>query len=132
MTPILTAEDILVAAFKAAMAPYVETYNGRPKAYYQRAEQGAPQPFIIFQAQADISRMDWIDATGAEVLMTVKALAPRGSTARTLLQDVTPAMDALSSPGYTITARYERSPSIPPTDTTYQAAHIYRVRIERA
>jgi hypothetical protein len=41
-------------------------------------------------------------------------------------------MDALSYPGFTITARYERSPIIPPANNVFQALHIYRVRIERA
>lgn len=129
--PILTAEQIIIDAFKAALAPYVGLWNGRPKAYYQQAEQGAPQPFVIFQAQADIARLDWIDQTGAECLITVKALARNGSTARALITDIAPALDALSFPGFTITARYVRSPSIPPNDGTYQAAHTFRVRIER-
>jgi hypothetical protein len=129
--PVLNAEQIIIDAFKAALAPYVGLWNGRPKAYYQQAEQNAPLPFVIFQAQADIGRLDWIDQTGAEVLMTVKALAANGTTARALLNDITPGMAALASAGYTITARYERSPAIPPTATTHQAAHIYRVRIER-
>jgi hypothetical protein len=55
--PILTAETIIVDAFKAALTPYTGTYNGRSKAYYQQAEQGAPLPFVIFQAQADIGRL---------------------------------------------------------------------------
>lgn len=129
--PILTAEHLLIDAFKAALAPYVGLWNGRPKAYYQVAEQGAPQPFVIFQAQADIGRLDFINQTGADVLITVKALAASGTAARALLNDITPGMDALASTGYTITARYVRSPSIPPANGTFQAAHTFRVRIER-
>lgn len=131
-TPILTAESLLIDALKAALTPFVGTYNGRPKAYYQMAEQGAPLPFVIFQLQSDIARLDWIDETGAEVVVTLKALAANGSTARTLLNDAAPAMDVLSMVGYTIAARYERSPGIPPANGTYQAAHVYRVRIARA
>lgn len=130
--PILTAETILVDALKAALTPYVGTYNTRPKAYYQMAEQGAPLPYTIFQLQSNIARLDWISDTGAETLVTLKALAANGSAARDLLNTVAPAMDALSSPGFTIAARYEASPPIPPSNGTYQAAHLYRVRIERA
>jgi hypothetical protein len=129
--PILTAETILVTAIKTALTPYVGTYLTRPKAYYQQAEQNAPLPFVIFQAQSDIGRLDWIDDTAAGTLITVKALATTGSGARTLLNAVTPGMAALSATGYTITARYERSPTIPPLDGVYQSAHIYRIRIER-
>jgi hypothetical protein len=131
-TPILTAESLLIDALKAALTPYVGTHNSRPKAYYQMAEQGAPLPFVIFQLQSDIARLDWIDETGAETLVTLKALAGRADDARELLHTIAPAMDGLSAAGYTITARYERSPGIPPSNGTYQSAHVYRVRIARA
>jgi hypothetical protein len=130
--PILTAEQLLIDALKAALTPYVGTYDGRPKAYYLQAEQDAPLPFLIFQFQSDIGRLDWIDNTGAEVLVTLKALAANGSTARTLLNDAAPALENLSAPGFTITARYERTPGTLLTNGIYQALHVYRVRVERA
>jgi hypothetical protein len=130
-TPILDAEAVLTTAIRDALAPLVGTYNGRPKAYYQQAEQGAPLPYVVFQFQSDISRMDWLSDTGATVLVTVKALAGSASAARTLLATVAPGMDSLTDADYALTARYVRSPAIPPSGGVWQSAHIYRIRMER-
>ena len=130
--PILTAEDITIAAVKAALTPYVGTYNSRPKVYYQQAEQGAPLPFIVFHFQSNIARMDWIGATGATGLVTLKAIAASGTAARSLRATAAPGMASLVAPGYRITAIYEGSPTIGPVDGEWQALSIYRLRIERA
>lgn len=131
MTPILTAETILTTAIRDALAPLVGTYNGRPKVYYQLAEQGAPLPYVVFQCQSDISRMDWLGDTGATVLVTIKALASDAQSARALLATVAPGMDSLSYSGVTVQARYDRSPTVPPSAAgVRQALHVYRLRID--
>jgi hypothetical protein len=130
--PILEAEAVLAEAIAGALAPYVGTYNGRPKAYYQLAEQGAPLPYVVFQFQSAIGRMDWIAQTGATVLVTIKALAANAKAARDLLATVAPGMDAITIDGYVITSRYNQSPTVPPQNSVWQALHVYRLRIERA
>jgi len=129
--PILTAESILATAIRDALDGYVGTYNGRPKVYYQLAEQGSPLPYVIYQCQTDIGRMDWIGRTGATVQLTVKALATAAKAARDLLATVAPGMNSISISGYTVQARYLRTVAIPPTPSgVYQSAHVYRIRIE--
>lgn len=129
--PILTAEDVLITAFKVALTPFVGSYNGRPKAYYQMAEQGAPLPFLVFHLQADISRVDWLGQTGATGLVTIKALAASGTVARTLLATAAAGLAALTASGYRLTARYDRSPAIPPDAGVWQAVAVYRFGLER-
>jgi hypothetical protein len=130
--PILEAEAVLATAIASALAPYVGTYNGRPKAYYQLAEQGAPLPYIVFQFQSAIGRMDWIAQAGATVLVTVKALAANAKAARDLLAAAAPGMDAIAIDGYAVTARYNQSPTVPPQNSVWQALHLYRLRLEVA
>src|SRR5689334_16141963 len=113
-TPILDAEIIIATAVRDALASLVGTYNGRPKAYYQLAEQGAPKPYVVYQLQADIAPRWRVGSAGATALVTVKALAESAAAARELLATAAPGMDSLSYDGYTLTARYVRSPSIPP------------------
>lgn len=128
--PILAAEGVLTSAIVAALDSYVGTFNSRPKIYYQLAEQGCPLPYVVFQCQTDIGRMDWIGRTGATVQVTLKALANSPSAARALLATVAPPMIALTLSGYTITSRYLRSPTVPPVNGVAQALHVYRLRIE--
>lgn len=130
--PILNAETIIVTAVRDALAPFVDTYQDRPKAYYQRADQGAPKPFLVFQFQNDITPTWRVGSAGAEALVTVRALAESAADARQLLAAAAPAMQNLSYPNYTLTARYVRSPAIPPLNDTYTSAHIWRIRIERS
>lgn len=129
--PILTAETILATAIRNALAPVAGTYNNRPKVYWLLAEQGAPKPFLVAQAQAPIDRRDFIGNVGATALITVKALAESGAAARDLLALAGPLMNNLSYEGYRLKARYLRSPVIPPADGVYQSAHTYRITIER-
>lgn len=129
--PILDAETILTTALRNALSSAVGTWQGMPKVYYQLNTDGAPKPLIVFQLQTDITP-DWrIGSAGASAQVTIKALAESGKAARELLATAAPGMDALTYPGYTLKARYLRSPSIPPRDGTYQSAHIWRVSIER-
>lgn len=130
-TPILDAETILVTAVRNALAPFVGTHQGRPKAYYQLGKQNAPLPFVVFQFQTDISALNRLGAIGASAQITVKAFAESKEAARALLAHVAPGMNALAHPSHTITARYLRSPIIPSSVAPYQSAHIWRVSIER-
>jgi len=134
--PILSAETILTTAIVTALTPFVGTFNSRPKAYYQLAEQGAPLPYVVFQFQSDITRLDWIGNSGATVLLTIKALvsAAQGNNskaARDLLALVAPGLSTVAASGYSVAARYVRSPTLPPSGGVAQALHIYRLRIER-
>jgi len=129
--PILLAETIITTALRNALAPLVDTYNGRAKAYWLLAEKGAPLPYTIFQAQSDITRLDRIGDIGATVLITLKTLAADEAQARELLARVAPAMANLAYPGYILTARYVRSPLIPASGGASASAHIYRLSIER-
>jgi hypothetical protein len=129
--PILTAEAIIANAIVTALTAHVGTFNGRPKAYYQLAEQGAPLPFVVFQFQSDIGRVDRIGGVGATALITLKALSDSASAARALLATAAPSLATLTATGYTLKARYVRSPIIPPIGGVYQSAHIYRLTIER-
>ena len=130
-TPILDAELILTTAIRNALSSAAGTWQGRPKVYYQRNTDGAPKPLIVFQLQTDITP-DWrVGSAGASAQVTVKALAESAKAARELLAVAAPLMNVLSYPGYSLKARYLRSPSIPSQDGTYQAAHIWRVSIER-
>jgi hypothetical protein len=130
-TPILDAETVLATAVRDTLAPLVGTYNGRPKVYYQLAEQGAPLPFVVFQFQSDIARINRIGDIGATTLVTVKALAESAADARSLLATAAPGMGNLEYAGYTLSAVYLRSPILPPHGGVYQSAHIWRVAIER-
>jgi hypothetical protein len=135
--PILTAETIIATAIRNALAPFAGTYNSRPKVYWQRAEQDPatgtlpPKPYLIAQGQSDIGRVDWIGDVGATALITIKALAEYADEARELLAAASPGMNNLVYEGYTLRARYVRSPLIPVIDGVYQSAHIYRITIER-
>jgi hypothetical protein len=129
--PILTAELIIATAIRDALAPYAGTYNDRPKVYWQLAEQGAPKPYLIAQGQSDISRVDYIGDVSATALVTLKALADNAKAARDLLFQAAPGMNNLTYAGYSVRARYVRSPIIPPLNNVYQSAHLYRITIER-
>lgn len=129
--PILEAETIIATAIRDALTPLVGSYQGRPKAYYQQAEQGAPLPYVIYQCQSNIERRDFLSDTGATVVTVIKALASDAKTARDLLFTVAPGLDSLAYPDHTVLARYERSPAIPPSGGVFQSAHQFRVTIER-
>jgi hypothetical protein len=130
--PILSAELIIATAIRDALAPFAGTYNDRPKVYWQIAEQGAPRPYLVAQGQSDIGRVDYIGDVGATALITLKALADSAKAARDLLAAASAGMRNLTYAGYTIQARYIRSPLIPPINNVYQSAHIYRITIERS
>ena len=129
--PILEAETILTTAIRDGLASYAGTYNGRPKVYFQLAEQDAPKPYIVFQFQADITPSWRLGSAGAQALVTVKAIAESAKAARELLANAAPGMSNLAYPGYTLKARYVRSPIIPPSNGMYVSAHIWRVTVER-
>lgn len=129
-TAIIEAEAVLTTAIRDALAPLVGTFNARPTAYYQLAEQGCPLPYTVFQFQSDISRMDWFGESGATALLTLKALATSPKAARDLLAVVAPGLDAIAISGYTITARYLRTPTVAPVEGVAQALAVYRIRLE--
>lgn len=129
--PILDAETILTTAIRNALAPYAGSHQGRPKVYYQLAEQGAPRPLLVFQFQSNISRLDYVGDVGATALVTVKAQADDPDSAAQLLSLAAPGMGALHYGGYTITATYLRSPVLPPIGGIFQSAHLWRVTLER-
>lgn len=128
--PILEAEAVFADAIRDALASLVGTFNSKPKVYYQLAEQGCPLPYVVFQFQSDIGRMDWIGRTDATALLTLKALASSPKGARDLLATAAPGMTNISATGYTLSARYVRSPTMAPVAGVAQAMHIYRLRIE--
>ena len=129
-TPILEAEAVLTMAIRDALAPFVGTFNTRPKAYYQLAEQGAPLPYVVFQFQSDIGRMDWLGETGATAQLTLKAFAVSAKAAHALVAAAAPGLDAITALEYTITARSLRTPILPQTAGAVQAGLIYRIRME--
>lgn len=129
--PILEAETIIATAIRDALAPFVGSYQGRPKVYYQQAEQGAPLPYVIYQCQSNIERRDFLQDTGATVVTVIKALASDAKAARDLLLTASAGMDSLSYMGHVVLARYERSPAIPPSGSVFQSAHQFRITIER-
>jgi hypothetical protein len=129
--PILDAELIIATAVRNALAPFVGTYLDRPKVYDSLAEQGAPKPLLVFQFQADIIP-DWrVGSAGASALVTVRSLAEDVDTAREQLASASEGMKHLSYPGYSVSARYVRSPKIPLLNGTYTSAHTWRISIER-
>jgi hypothetical protein len=129
--PILDAELIIATAVRNALAPFVGTFNDRPKVYESLAEQGAPKPFLVFQFQADITP-DWrVGSAGASAPITLRSLAEDVDTARQLLKSASVGMSTLYYPGYSVTARYVRSPKIPALNGVYTSAHIWRISIER-
>jgi hypothetical protein len=129
--PILDAELIIATAVRNALAPFVGTFNGRPKVYDSLAEQGAPKPFLVFQFQADITPAWRVGSAGASALITVRSLAEDVDTARQLLGRASPGMHTLSYPGYSVSARYVRSPKIPQLNGVFTSAHTWRISIER-
>jgi hypothetical protein len=129
--PILDAELIIATALRNALAPFVGTFNDRPKVYESLAEQGAPKPLLVFQFQADITP-DWrVGSAGASALITVKSLAEDSDSARQLLKSASAGMSTLYYPGYSVTARYVRSPKIPQFGNVFTSAHTWRISIER-
>lgn len=130
--PIIEAEDVLVSAIRDALSGLVgEMPDGRPKLFYLVADEGAAQPLAIFQLQSDIQRLDRIGGAGATTLVTLRANAASAKAARAYLNSIAPGMDTLTYPGYEIQARYHRTPPPLFTGTAYQAAHIWRVNMER-
>jgi hypothetical protein len=129
--PILDAELIIATAVRNALAPFVGTFNDRPKVYEGEGEQGAPKPLIVFQFQAPIEPTWYVNGAGASALITVKSLAEDIDSARQLLKSASVGMSTLSYPGYSVTARYVRSPKIPQLNGIYTSAHIWRISIER-
>lgn len=123
-TPITSAETVLVEAITAALADYA------PRISYQQAESQV-WPEVVFQFQSDIARLDWIDDTGAETVVTLKAMADSSDGARSALVAAIPGMGAIESDDYTITARYMRGVPLPPNDGIWQSACMFRIRMER-
>jgi hypothetical protein len=129
--PILDAELIIATALRNALAPFVGIFNDRPKVYESLAEQGAPKPLLVFQFQADITP-DWrVGSAGASAPITLRSLAEDVDTARQLLGRASAGMSTLYYPGYSVTARYVRSPKIPMLNGIYTSAHTWRISIER-
>jgi hypothetical protein len=129
--PILDAELIIATALRNALAPFVGTYLDRPKVYEGLAEQGAPKPLLVFQFQAPIEPAWYVNGAGASALITVKAQAEDIDSARQLLGRASAGMRTLYYPGYSVTARYVRSPKIPALNGVYTNAHTWRISIER-
>lgn len=138
VTPILTAEYVfrnaLADAFAALLTAYVDS-AGRAKCYYKRADQvdanrnAVTLPYLIYQPQTDIAPIYWVNGVDAEALFTIRALAANQSAAETLLGVAIPGVNTLSMTGYTFSAKYDRTPNIPPSDNTWAAAHIYRITV---
>lgn len=138
VTPILNAEFLFRKAIYGAFVPLLTAYvdsAGRVKCYWKRADQldangqQVAPPYLIYQPQSDIAPVKWLNNVDAEGLFTIRALAPSPSAAETLLGVAVVGMANLASTGYTLSAMYERSPSIPPVDNIWTAAHIFRVAL---
>lgn len=134
MIPIPDAISIVRTALYAALSPLCGTYQGLPRCYWLVAAQGAPLPLLVYQSQ-DGGGQDasLLGQGGWAGLITVKALASSPSAAEALLAGVPAALEGLSAPaGYTIRATFNRPLVLPPKDTVWQAAHIYRIQLYRA
>jgi hypothetical protein len=131
--------DALGVLMAAATPPVGLSYldsAGRVKCYWTQADQADANgrvvvpPCVIAQSQDDGGRaVKTIGELGWGGLITVRALAKYLAYAEVLMNAVAPAMESLSTAGYSITAVYERPVTIPPRDGIWQAAHQWRVSI---
>lgn len=131
-TPILDAELIIATAIRNALAPIAGTYNERPKIYWLQAEQGAPHPLLIAQAQTPIKVKAYIGMVQATGTIVIKALGKDAASARDLLALAAPRMELLDYPEVSIQATFLNSPILQPTPTgVHQSAHAYRITITK-
>lgn len=121
------------------VVPALKLRSGSAGVYWLEKTDGATYPFVVVQSQdlggQGVPRLNSLGWTG---LITVKALAQANGTgnaqasAETLMKAVAPGMDTLIAPvGYDLSVVYQRPVVIPPLDGVWQAAHIWRVNLER-
>lgn len=125
---------------RSAIRPALLALSNGAGVYWLQANEGAAYPFVVFQSQDGGGQDEHaVGALNWSGLITVKALAKAGNgttnpqaAAEALMEAVAPGMASLSSPaGYVIGARHVRPIVLPPADGVWQAAHQWRVRLER-
>lgn len=128
-----------IRLIRFAIVPALAALAGGRGVYWLQASEGAAFPFIVVQSQDAGGRGEpRLSSLGWSGLITVKALAQANgngnaqAAAETLMEAVAPGMDALIAPaGYDLSVNYQRPVVIPPSDGVWQAAHIWRVSLER-
>ena len=130
-TPIANGTELVRKAIFAALSPLAGAHDGLPKCYWLLNDQGAPLPFLVYQGDGDDASM--LGQAGWVGEFTVRAHGANQADAELLISGVQAAMNGLTAPGgFTITATYLRSPTIPPKDAVWTAAQTYNVELYRA
>lgn len=129
VTPIYSAIRLVRFSIVAALSARTTR-----SVWWLQAPQTAVRPLLTAQSQdaggraeRQIGALDWSG------LIVVKAIADTLGAAEALMASVAPGMDALTTQaGYSITAIYDRPVVIPPDGGVWQAAHQWRVSINRS
>ena len=135
VTPIYSA----IRLVRFCIVPSLTALSGGRGVFWLQASEGAQLPYVIVQSQdaGGVSNPN-LGSLGWSGLITVKALAQANGTgnaqasAEALMELVAPGMDALVAPaGYDLSVAYQRPVVIPPDSGVWQAAHLWRVNLER-
>lgn len=122
-----------------AIVPALAALSGGKGVYWLQAPEGTAFPFVVVQSQdaGGVSNPN-LGSLGWTGLITVKALADANGSgnaqalAESLMEAVAPGMDNLTAPAlYDLSVAYVRPVVIPPDSGVWQAAHIWRVNLER-
>jgi hypothetical protein len=137
MTAAPIIESIRLVRF--AIVPALAALAGGKGVYWLQASEGTAYPFVIVQSQ-DGGGQDTraVGAIAWSGLITVKALAKANGSgnaqaeAEALMEQIAPGMANLSAQaGFVIGARHMRPIVLAPLDGVWQAAHLWRVTLER-
>lgn len=127
-SPIYTSVRLARNAIKAAL----QARTTRPVRWW-RAFSSDTRPYVVIQSQDLGGRAEKrVGDIGWSGLIVVKAVGDLPDTAEQLMAAVAPGMEALSSPGYTIRAEYDRPIALPPDGDTHSDAHQWRVSLHRS
>lgn len=127
-SPIYSA--IRLVRYAVASALTSRTTRG---VYWLEAPGTAARPFVTFQSQDLGGRAErTVGALGWSGLIVVKAIGDTASAAETLMEAVSAGMDALSTPGYSISAAYDRPLVLPPDGAIHQSGAQWRVSLHRS
>lgn len=135
VTPIYSS----IRLVRFAIVPALAALSGGRGVYWLQAPEGATLPVVIVQSQdAGGVSTPRLNSLGWSGLITVKALAQANgngnaqAAAEALMEAIAPGMDNLTAPsGYDLSVEYVRPVVIPPQEGIWQAAHIWRVSLER-
>ncbi len=127
-TPIY--RSIRLVRFAVAQALAARTGRG---VYWLEAPGTAVRPFVVFQSQDAGGRSERaIGDLGWSGLVVVKAIADTAGAAEQLMEAIAPGMDALATPGYSISALHDKPIVIPPDGNVHQSAHQWRISLHRS